>query len=649
VKSFGFIPLKGTLVGFGDQFVYVVKVKGYQSLIEKPFSKEREWVDNIRLKEGPVADETNRGAESSAAIPWNAASDRDKKLARTRHEIIQKVLQLSRSERSRSRVDVIAQQYGFKANAVYRWLRPFDGTLDSLLPRRKFRAGNLPAIESRLDARVEAAVLEVIDDALNPKTPEARQLAAWQRVAIDELYKAVKLKCLALKIVPPSRRTVMRRRKALIDDAVYAKLVMGGAAHWKHVGAPGKFDEAKYPYAIIQIDHTLLNIVVLDQEGRPIGCPWITVAIDVYSRCVVAFRVSLDPPSAGVVGLVISRTILPKNAWFEKIDPTLLVYKAPFYGLPAVIHTDNGSDLKAAGVMETLRRFGIDSDLRPKEKTNYGGHIENLIGTLTKRIYGLPGAKPERTKVPKDYSPEKYATYTVEALEKWLAHQIFGTQNHEFHEGIQDFPVDRFIHGLEQFTGAREVIAGAEARELETAFLPSFEATVQKDGVTQYGITWWSPIFHAILARHGTGPGKSFKARFRYEPDGMKKLWFINPLDKAGRYEFGTWSPDRPDYSEWEVKSMAKELKQNANKKKLHPINQDLRFQAMARQRQIDAEQAATHKPAARREERRVHDKKKRSQRKQDDTAPILKNADPPNPEVQNDILPAKGGGRWKR
>jgi putative transposase len=649
MKSFGFIPLKGTLVHFGEQLVYVVRVKGHQSLVEKPLNKERIWVDNFALMEGPAAEETGGGAELDAAIPWNTASEKDKELALIKYEIIQKVLRLSRSERTRSRVDIIAQPHEYRANAVYCWLRFYDGTLDSLLPRRKFRVGNLPAIESRLDARVEAVVREVIEEALNPKTPEARLLAGWQRVSIDKLFDAVESKCLTLKIVPPSRRTVMRRKKVLIDDALLSKLALGDAEHWKHVAAPGKFDAAKFPYAIIQIDHTLLNIVVLDQQGRPIGCPWITVAIDVYSRCVVAFRVSLDPPSAGVVGLVISRTILPKNAWFEKIDPTLLVYKAPFYGRPAVIHTDNGSDLKAAGVLETLSRYGIDSDLRPTGKPNYGGHIENLVGTLTKRIYGLPGAKPERTKVPRDYSPEKYATYTVDALERWLAHQIFGTQNHDLHEGIQEVPVDRFIHGLEQITGAKEVISGVRARELETAFLPSFEATVQRDGVTQHGITWWSSTFRAILARFGTGPGKSFQARFRYEPDGMKKIWFINPLNRDGRYESATWSPDRPDYSEWEVKAMAKELKQSANKKKLNPVNQDMRFQAMARQRQIDADQAATHRPSARRAERRVLDKKKRTQRKAETVAPTLIPVEPPDVDVQNDVLPAKGGGRWKR
>ena len=52
------------------------------------------------------------------------------------------------------------------------------------------------------------------------------------------------------------------------------------------------FDSAQRPLDLVQIDHTKLDIIVVDDEQRlPIGRPWITLAIDVYSRMVTGFYI----------------------------------------------------------------------------------------------------------------------------------------------------------------------------------------------------------------------------------------------------------------------------------------------------------------------------------------------------------------------
>jgi putative transposase len=52
------------------------------------------------------------------------------------------------------------------------------------------------------------------------------------------------------------------------------------------------------PLDLMQIDHTLVDVIIVDEEDRlPIGRPWLTLAIDIASRAVAGFTVSLDPPS----------------------------------------------------------------------------------------------------------------------------------------------------------------------------------------------------------------------------------------------------------------------------------------------------------------------------------------------------------------
>jgi len=46
---------------------------------------------------------------------------------------------------------------------------------------------------------------------------------------------------------------------------------------------PGTFPPPSWPLAVVQIDHTPVDLIVVDEQyRRPIGRPYLTVAIDVY-------------------------------------------------------------------------------------------------------------------------------------------------------------------------------------------------------------------------------------------------------------------------------------------------------------------------------------------------------------------------------
>jgi putative transposase len=54
----------------------------------------------------------------------------------------------------------------------------------------------------------------------------------------------------------------------------------------------------------VQIDHTVVDVIVVDeQHRRPIGRPYVTAAIDVFSRCLGGLVVTLEAPSALSAGL----------------------------------------------------------------------------------------------------------------------------------------------------------------------------------------------------------------------------------------------------------------------------------------------------------------------------------------------------------
>jgi transposase InsO family protein len=79
--------------------------------------------------------------------------------------------------------------------------------------------------------------------------------------------------------------------------------------------SPGS-STADRPNEVWQIDHTVVDVIVVDEEHRrPIGRPVLTVAIDVCTRMVAGFYLSLDPPSASSVGLCLLHAVYDKGAW----------------------------------------------------------------------------------------------------------------------------------------------------------------------------------------------------------------------------------------------------------------------------------------------------------------------------------------------
>jgi putative transposase len=125
---------------------------------------------------------------------------------------------------------------------------------------------------------------------------------------------------------------------------------------------------AECPLDVLQIDHTPAVIIVVDQQNRlPIGRPCLSLAIDVASRMVMGFHVSLDPPSVLAASLVVTHAVLPKAEWLA--DRELLTVEWPACGLPERVHVDNAkefhSEAFARACQERARTFPTHSRCFP--------------------------------------------------------------------------------------------------------------------------------------------------------------------------------------------------------------------------------------------------------------------------------------------
>src|SRR5215210_1570340 len=86
--------------------------------------------------------------------------------------------------------------------------------------------------------------------------------------------------------------------------------------------APGELTSSE-PLGLVQIDHTLADVIVVDERNRERWKrPWLLVALDIATRCVVGFYLSMERPNAATVALLMTRIVQPKGAWLDRLGGT---------------------------------------------------------------------------------------------------------------------------------------------------------------------------------------------------------------------------------------------------------------------------------------------------------------------------------------
>jgi putative transposase len=89
---------------------------------------------------------------------------------------------------------------------------------------------------------------------------------------------------------------------------------------------------AHAPNVLWQADHTMLDLLILDEAGKP-AHPWLTTVMADYSRAVAGTMVFFGTPST------LNTSLALRQAMWRKADPSW-----PVCGLPDVLYVDHGSD-----------------------------------------------------------------------------------------------------------------------------------------------------------------------------------------------------------------------------------------------------------------------------------------------------------------
>jgi putative transposase len=245
-----------------------------------------------------MADELQERVRSDSDPRWQKAVTREQALRRL----------LTDSEPAAERIKNTAQGMQVSTRTVYRWLARYrDLTQTSSLIA--YGCGVKPGT-SRLDIVREQLVRTAINE----------HFLTCRRPSVEEIVRIVQRRCIERGLQPASRNAI-RLRVERLEPRSRTKARYGTQeAKRRHALTPGQF-EVSAPLESVQIAYALGDIIVVDERDREaIGRPWITLAIDVFSRAVLGFYVSLDPPSVTAIALCLTQACLPKERWLAVRD-----------------------------------------------------------------------------------------------------------------------------------------------------------------------------------------------------------------------------------------------------------------------------------------------------------------------------------------
>jgi putative transposase len=450
---------------------------------------------------------------------------------------------------TRPRAEELAERLGIHAGSVYRYRRRLVLT-DELTSVAGRTRGWKPE-----RARISQAQADVVDAAIETlrRRPGSLRLV--------DLVEEVNARCRVLRISAPSRPSIDRRLRR----------TSGVKVHRRGVAPPGEVDPfispgsftVRRPLDVVQIDHTTMDIEVVDSlYRRPLGRPYLTLATDVASRCVVGFVISFVPPSAATVSLCLTVVVADKGAWMQQLG---VDGSWPMSGLPKVLHLDGAAEFKSKALRRGCAQYGIE--LTYRERPHHGGHVERLIGTFMSQLKQLPGATGGSPKARRSYQPEAHAALTLSELEAWFAQAIV-RYHHSEHRGLKGAtPAGAWS------LKPPAALSPESLRRFRIAFLPAVSRMLRRDGINFCNLRYWHPIFAQWIARRE-------RLVLHFDPRDLSRLYLPHGEDFL---EVPFADLRQTAVSLWEAQAAARHLRASGQRV-LHPA---LLIEAVEAQRTI--------------------------------------------------------------
>jgi putative transposase len=438
-------------------------------------------------------------------------------------------------------IEAAAVELGTSTKTVRRALERHreDQRTSSLLARTAGRKKGTRLLKSDVEDIIDAGLNEFFLTRERPKLS----------LAID----AITIRCRSQGLTPPSATTV--RRRALMLKPGYVVKRREGAKKFRltYTPVPGSLKTNEL-LQTVEIDHTQGDIILVsdDADRRPIGRPWITLAVCTTSRAVVGLYISFEKPSTVSLAMCILSVLIPKMQLIRHAGLKMHA-EWPCSGDINKLQWDNGKEMHGDGVIRGAANHGISVEYRPVGLPHWGGMIERLIGTFMGRLPLIPGATQRDVRARAKHDVEKAACMTLQEFRQWFVTEITTQYHQTVHRALGVTPLQKWLKLVPQDQVPHTDWTEEQILRCFVDFLPFEMRAITRQGIWLHGVRYWSD---------GLAPFVSDQQAhaIRYDPRSMKRVYFMSPI---GEVIIAECTTSVPDVSLREYRRMKVEQKQH--------------------------------------------------------------------------------------
>lgn len=486
--------------------------------------KLKENKDKCSITPNTISDDSNLPLNASNNREFNTLSSDVQKIVQERIKSLEIFKKLQKSPLELTDYLITNKIH---ISTLYRWKRNFEqfGWI-GLIPKHS-KKGRIYGSEKDLEVLIEKILNEKYLTELEP--------------SIKGCYKFLLLDCSKSNIHPCSYETFRRRANKITMKLKTSKRKGRKVEKDKFKGLNGVFPFGLHSLDIIEIDHSDLNVFVVDRIDRKvIGCPYITVAIDTYSRMIFGYYLSLDEPSSLSIGMCLLNGI-------NKKDKITTRYKTkncwPIHGIPKRILCDNGADFIGQFLLNFCQQYDIEMIFCPPKQPEKKPHIERFFRTLKGALKDdlIEGYRhPIEERRYNTGNPEKSAILTMDELENWIIHWLVDHYHQKIHsgihekEGVEISPIERFYEGTKKINGLTigKPFLPQNLDQLRYDVLNFEKRKILRGGFHLFGLEYSSPLIHELLSKK-IDPKKEYL--IRYDPRDIREIYLW--VEDENRYQ----------------------------------------------------------------------------------------------------------------
>lgn len=405
--------------------------------------------------------------------------------------------------------------------SLYNWVRLYTSKgkqVDALINRTDQSGNRTP----RLDPEVQELLDRAMDEHyLHESRPTLQKTDAWLRSEIRSINRN---RPPEEAIEAPSYTALCHWAKHQVDPYDRISRRHGVQAAMREFRGRGLGPVAEHPLSRVEIDHTSLDINIVDDDGKRIGRPTFTWVIDCYSRCILGFYLSWGQPSSIAVLETLDLAMRDKTQTLADL-PEARGFSWSMAGVPTEIVTDNGAEFGGRHFKDFCAAHMINIQFCPPATPWFKGKCERFVRTLnTGLIHRLPGTTFSNPKMRGSYRSEELARLTLPELDRLIRLWIATSYHESRHRTLGMAPRQAWQDGIAQ----RPVRQLENERVAEVALGMSYEPALNGGSLQFEGRRYFAPELVPLC--HQLGRNK--KVSVRCSPRDISIAYVKNPLTR---------------------------------------------------------------------------------------------------------------------